>query len=291
MATREEIFDSVFNGEPIAEEPAADTDEGVVVDEEPENTEPEDTEPENTEPEDNKANDEVDPWAGTAPALRKQLQMLAEAQENIINRIKTTEGRVGSIQSELAKKAASETRRGGDAAPTQRQIDGASGDSSKWDELRDDFPEWAEALEEKLGDIDRRFAPKTDVESLQASIQKQIEDRINQERELIIVKSRHPRFEQVVKSPEFNLWLDGKPELTDKRNSPYAADAIDVLDAWEAYRAAPKKSAEDLKRERRQRLERSTAVGGVPQPPTKSVSDMTNEEYRQYIFSKTFKKK
>jgi hypothetical protein len=285
MATREEIFDSVFNGEPTAEDPVDDTDEGVV------DEEPEAEEPENTEPEGNKANDEDDPWAGTAPALRKQLQMLAESQENIINRIKTTEGRVGSIQSELAKKAASETRRGGEAAPTQRQIDGASRDSSKWDELRDDFPEWAEALEEKLGDIDRRFAPKTDVESLQASIQKQIEDRINQERELIIVKSRHPRFEQVVKSPEFNLWLDGKPELTDKRNSPYAADAIDVLDAWEAYRAAPKKSAEDLKRERRQRLERSTAVGGVPQPPTKSVSDMTNEEYRQYIFSKTFKKK
>ncbi|MFA5409271.1 MAG: hypothetical protein WC343_10925, partial [Bacilli bacterium] len=85
---------------------------------------PEETAPAEKNPEtDNPA---ADPWAGVAPALREQMEGMSQrlsSLDEITARLKTAEGRVSALQSELAKKATQDVRKTPGAAPSAAQVD------------------------------------------------------------------------------------------------------------------------------------------------------------------------
>ncbi|NCC59141.1 MAG: hypothetical protein EOM17_16240, partial [Synergistales bacterium] len=108
--------------------------------------EPEVTPPPEAEPEPKQETVEDDPWAGVPPALREQIQSISDrvgAIDNLDYRLKQTERRLGSVQNEFyaAQKAAKEQPDG----PTPEQLEKASKSQKKWDEMKEEFPDIADA--------------------------------------------------------------------------------------------------------------------------------------------------
>ena len=237
--------------------------------------EPEIKEPIKAEPKDETPKE--DPWAGVSPALREQFEGVTQklsTLDEITNRLKTAEGRVGALQSELAKKATHEVKQ----APSAAQIDAAASDA-EWEELKEDFPEWANALEKRL------TATRDDVKSLIAEEQK----RMTEEVERRIVTIRHPDYQKTIQEPAFKEWFRAQPaEFQKLANSMRAEDAIKVLDEYTGNRGTKGSSRTQ---DRKKRLQDAAMIPrGSPQKPIKSEADMSEEELRQKIASEIWEK-
>ena len=102
---------------------------------------------------------EADPLAGLSDVVRAklaQIDQLAEANTLLQQHVKSAEGRVAAMQREFqaARQVAPQE------APSQGQIVSAAKNPEKWDALKEDFPEWAGAMEEyvasKLGGVQQQ---------------------------------------------------------------------------------------------------------------------------------------
>lgn len=234
-------------------------------------------EPEETAPaEKNTEEPNVDPWAGVAPALREQMEGMNQRMaslDEITARLKTAEGRVSALQSELAKKATQDVKKTPGAAPSAAQVDAASTDA-EWEELKEDFPEWANALE-------RRIAATN--ESVRSLISKE-QARMTEEVERRIVSIKHPGYQKTIQDPDFKTWFQAQPaEFQKLANSMKADDAITVLDGYAAARGKGPSRIQD----RKKRLQEAATIpkGSQQQAPIKSEADMTEAELRQKIAS------
>lgn len=228
---------------------------------------------------------EEDPWAGVSPALRSQFDEMSQKLsgiEELGNRLKTTEGRVGALQSELAKKAAREVK--GDDAPSSDQIDdAASGTDAEWEQLKEDYPEWATALDRKISatraDL-RKSIP--DLEELRAELSQGMGAAMRQVDETLVAM-RHPDFEEVTKKKEFWDWVGTQPDnIKELADSARPLDAIKILDA---YKEAMKDKAAALAASRKKRLSLSAEVPRTPRQPLKSEADMDEKEIRAQVAS------
>ena len=234
---------------------------------------PEETAPAEKNPETEKPKD--DPWAGVAPALREQMEGMSQrlsSLDEITARLKTAEGRVSALQSELAKKATQDVRKTPGAAPSAAQVDAASTDA-EWEELKEDFPEWANALE-------RRIAATN--ESVRSLISKE-QARMAEEVERRIVSIKHPGYQRTIQDPDFRTWFQAQPaEFQKLANSMKADDAITVLDGYAAARGKGPSRIQD----RKKRLQDAATIPkGSQQAPIKSEADMTEAELRKKIAS------
>jgi len=129
----EEASKLAADGDTSASEPLA------AAPETPQEPEPEQAQIEPEQPE--------DPLAGLSPAVRAklaQIDELAQANAQLLHHVKTTEGRVAAMQREAqqARQVATQD------APTQTAIASAAKNPEKWEQLKQDFPEWAGAVEE-----------------------------------------------------------------------------------------------------------------------------------------------
>ena len=98
------------------------------------------------------AKDAEEAWFRQAPAsVRESL----EAISGMTGRLRRVEGHIGGLttaQRELraaVDAARQQTQRAGGAAPTDAEI-AAANTSAKWKQMKEDFPDWAEAMEERL---------------------------------------------------------------------------------------------------------------------------------------------
>ena len=217
----------------------------------------------------------ADPWAGVAPALREQMEGMSQrlsSLDEITNRLKTAEGRVSALQSELAKKATQDVKKTPGAAPSAAQVDAAATDA-EWEELKEDFPEWANALE-------RRIAATN--ESVRSLISKE-QARMTEEVEKRIVSIKHPGYQKTIQDPDFKTWFQAQPaEFQKLANSMKADDAITVLDGYAAARGKGPSRIQD----RKKRLQDAATIPkGSQQAPIKSEADMTEAELRKKIAS------
>jgi len=172
---------------------------------------------------------EVDPWDGVSPILREKL----EAQERFLSQItgqlgdlgklthevKTQSGRIAAIQREQA--AAKAAVRDVSEAPTKAQIDEAKATPEKWTRLKGDFPEWADALDERFAaeraDMIKLVKP-VDVAGITQEVTTTFADAIKsaeararataiaEARELARIDSRHEGWEETINSKEFIEW-------------------------------------------------------------------------------------
>jgi hypothetical protein len=235
--------------------------------------EPEETAPAEKNPETEKPKD--DPWAGVAPALREQMEGMNQRMaslDEITARLKTAEGRVSALQSELAKKATQDVKKTPGAAPSAAQVDAAATDA-EWEELKEDFPEWANALEKRIA------ATNENVRSLISKEQA----RMTEEVEKRIVSIKHPGYQKTIQDPDFKTWFQAQPaEFQKLANSMKADDAITVLDGYAAARGKGPSRIQD----RKKRLqEAATIPKGSQQAPIKSEADMSEAELRKKIAS------
>jgi hypothetical protein len=252
-----------------------------------------------------------DPWAGVPKVVKDTLTDMAgklgtldgSRFDRIEQALKATVGRVGSIQSELAKQAemhkaatASAATTPG-AAPSKEQISSAVKDPEKWTRLKADFPEWAdgvaEFLEARLAGVQgAKYDDTVLKKSLEESgakvttLEQSVSSLLQRDEQLreMVVEMRHPGWTKTVTAPPFRQWLAGQPaDIRSLGASESPLDAIRLLDAFEEHRKkAP--DPEAIERERKERLNQSASIrGSKGVTPTKAPEDMSPEEYWKYL--------
>jgi chromosome segregation ATPase len=273
---REEVGREVFGGEAPVEE----IDESRESESEAEET-------------------EVDQWTGVAPALRQTLESLQARMadlDTLNSRLKQAESRIGGAERRLheAKVAAQQV----DDKPSAEQVKKAAQTAEKWQSLKEDFPEWADVLDETRSELTAKTAELAgkipDVESIRGSINEEVEakvDAVRKEMAIEAVRAIHDDLDEIKASPQFIDWVKKQPQdIVAKLGSWKPSDAIKVLNSYKAY-LGDKKSPKSISQERQNRLESAAADNRKTGKPIKqkSLDDMSDDEYRRHVAREIFK--
>jgi hypothetical protein len=234
-----------------------------------------------------------DPLAGLPEIVRAKLaeiDQLKQANAQLLHHVKTTEGRVAAIQREadLARRAA--TQVAPQDAPSQGQIADAAKSPEEWEQLKQDFPEWASAIDKKLtAELSRLKAPTAGLspEQVQAMVAEQVAQtkaEMAQAIEEARVEGKYDNWRETVNSPEFAQWFSVQaPEVRTLAASSAARDAIRMLDLYHQAKAKP---AAEIKQERGARLAAAATTRPGQTPPPRTVDDMSPEELWNYEAAK-----
>lgn len=198
-----------------------------------------------------------DPWEGVAPKVKAELESVSSrlaSVDAIAHDLKSLQGRYGHISKSLDElKAAGKAATTAVAdAPTKAQIDQAHS-SEKWKQLKEDYPDWADAMDERLAALPSTQAPAVDVEAIAARIRAEVEEETGkklqgvEERavEFAVTTIKYPGWKATVKTPEWKAWFAAQPpEVRALEDSSSASDAIKLLDSFTAAQQAAKKAAD-----------------------------------------------
>lgn len=288
LSTRADLAKEVFEGAESIDAPGevetetpADTDkdvEGAHVDAEPERHGV-DTDAEPVE----------DEWEGVNPKVRAMLEGIQDVVQTLTTipqRLKQTESRLGKMQNEFyaARDAAAKVK----DSPTKEQMREAAERDEDWEKLKGDFPEWADAIDGRIASVsggasaEEVKALKDEIAELKeasadnggGATQRQISE--------AILNFAHPGYKKTIYTKEYQDFLKTqKPEFVAKTLSADFNDAIDVLDAFEAQRGTPGKTASEIATSRQRRLKTSALPRGKKAESPKAESDMTEQEFRR----------
>ncbi len=242
----------------------------------PQDFEPEQAQVEPEQPE--------DPLAGLSLAVRAKLAQiddLAQANAQLLHHVKTTEGRVAAMQREAqqARQAAMQE------APTQTAITSAAKNPEKWEQLKQDFPEWAGAMEEyvasKVGGQQQQQVLTP--EQVAGYVQQQVaQTRAEMGRlmEEARIEGKYENWRDTVNTTEFAQWFTVQsPETRALADSSAAKDAIKMLDLFNTSKSV---SATDIRQERGARLAAAATTRTGQTPPPKTLGDMSPAELWNY---------
>ena len=219
-----------------------------------------------------------------------------DALDRLEQRVRNTEGHIGGLTStlnafreELKAAASVAAASAPGAAPSKQQISAAAGSLAKWESLKSDFPEWADAIDERLGAMSAP-SPAVDVAALRKQMETELTAKIRADVEAAfeprLVDITHRGWRSLVRTPEFVQWINAQPEnVRQLAASPKADDAIDLLDLYKGANKVNPKTAEEITAERKARLRQAANVprGQGAATPRRSIDDMTDEEYWQYL--------
>lgn len=240
---------------------------------------------------------EDDPLASLPEAVRAklaQIDQLAEANAQLLHHVKTAEGRVAAMQREFQQARTAQQIVSPQDAPSQGQIVTAAKNPEKWEQLKQDFPEWAGAMEEyvasQLGSVQSRQG--VDPNQIAAYVQQEV-DRTKAEMSRAIEEARidgkYENWKDTVNTLEFTQWFTVQsPETRALADSTAARDAIRMLDL---FHETKKRSASDIKQERGARLAAAATTRPGQTPPPKTLDDMSPEELWNYEAAKREKTK
>lgn len=224
-----------------------------------------------------------DPLAGLSPAVRAklaQIDELAQANAQLLHHVKTTEGRVAAMQREAqqARQAATQD------APTQTAIASAAKNPEKWEQLKQDFPEWAGAMEEyvasKMGDQQQQNLTPEQVTNYVQQQVAQTRAEMGRLMEEARIEGKYENWRDTVNTTEFAQWFTVQsPETRALADSSAAKDAIKMLDLFNTSKSV---SATEIKQERGARLAAAATTRTGQTPPPKTLGDMSPAELWNY---------
>lgn len=218
------------------------------------------------------------------------MQQILEKIDKIEARQRNVEGHIGGLKaSQQAMHAAMEAARKqtvaeGDA-PSKVQVAAASANPEKWEELKKDFPEWAEATEELLGSRLQNLQQgkgSIDPDQLDALVSERVTKIIEpMKREIEInahLEGVMPGWRDEVKSNKFGEWLESQPkDVQALAASSDVKDAATMLRLYSAHQKADPSG--QIQQDRQQKLAQATALPkGKAAPKAKTIDQMTPEE-------------
>lgn len=169
---------------------------------------------------------------GVPESVRESLSAIS----GVTGRLRNIEGHIGGLTSQtkelrtamMAAKAA--TTAAGKDSPTDSQVDAASGSHEKWDQMREDFPEWWEAMEQRLSTV--KGSPVVDLDA----VRNQVREEISSEMQVDFLDTHRPDWRETLNRSEFRDYvLDGGPTLeryqqmkTLETTDPAAAKAMEA---------------------------------------------------------------
>lgn len=228
---------------------------------------------------------EEDPFGTLPDAVRAklaQIDQLAESNAQLLQHVKSAEGRVAAMQRELQVAKVAQQSVSPQEAPTQRQINAASNNPEKWEELRSDFPEWSDAIEEfvtaKLGSA-QAIDPRA-IEDYVGQQVAQTKAEMSRAIEEARIEGKYEDWRETVNTTEFAQWFTVQSaDVQALAESAAARDAIRMLDL---YHQTKSRSASDIKQEREARLAAAATTRPGQTRPPKTVDDMSTEELWNY---------
>ena len=235
---------------------------------------------------------EVDEWAGVSPALRKTIEGIngkLSTLDTIDQRLRSAEGRIGSVQQAVfeQRKAAEEAAKRVKDAPTKEQMAQAAKSERAWEDLKDEFPEFSEALHDEITSMRKAAeALKQDIETLrtmQNSGSQHDVEKLQREIDVKLVSVKHPGWQQTVKSDEFGQWLQAQDQAV-QQTFLYATDPVECIAVLDAFAGSNTEgSAQGITASRQRRLEAATTVSKGRSTQTKNPANMTEAEYRAHV--------
>lgn len=232
---------------------------------------------------------ETPPAEPAPPSDTDLLQQILSKMDKLEGRTRNVEGHIGGLknaQQQLhAAMEAARKQTGSDESPTQKQVAQAFSNPQKWEELKKDFPEWAEATEELLGarlaSVNSAGSPDTFEKLINERVQEATQS-LRQEIVDSALDAVLPGWKKVVKTPEFHHWMSSQPEdVQALAQSDAVGDAARMLRLFDSARSAD--PSVQIRENRKQKLANATALpkGGTV-PKAKTVADMTPEELWNY---------
>lgn len=214
----------------------------------------------------------------TAPPPDKVAQ-LEQTVGTLMNRLRATEGHIGSLNSTI--KTLRESKPQGEA-PTAEQMKKAAENDGAMAQLLEDYPELGATFKKVLDG--REAAMQAQVQELLAKSKPEgfaSREEVDQMRREMAVEVAHPGWSRKVATPEFESWLKAQPrEVQLLAGSDDPQDAIRLLDL-EKQSTQPKPSADKTQRLASAAAVQSTRSGSsVRQKPTE---EMTPQEYWDYL--------
>lgn len=230
-----------------------------------------------------------DPLAGLPQAVKDklaQIDQLAQANAQLLHHVKTAEGRVAAMQREFQQARAAQQQVAPDQAPSQGQMAAAAKNPEKWEQLKQDFPEWAGAMEEyvasKLGAVQPN-GNNLDPQAVAAFVHQQVAQTKAEMGRLLEearIEGKYENWRDVVNTTEFAQWFTVQPpEVRALADSAAARDAIRMLDM---FHQAKSRTASEIKQERGARLAAAATTRPGQTPPPKTMDDMSPEELWNY---------
>lgn len=227
----------------------------------------------------------VDPFDSLPEAVKAKLaeiDAIKESNAQLLHHVKTAEGRVAAMQREFEQARKAQQSVAPTDAPSQQAIATAAANPEKWEQLKQDFPEWAGAMEEY---VSSKLSSVSVPQGLQADqvvdyVRQQIDaSKVEMGRMLqeARIEGKYENWRELVNTSDFATWFSAqKPDVRALADSSQATDAIKMLDLFHAAKERP---AGAIKQERGARLAAAAApTKGSVAPPPKSVDDMTPEE-------------
>jgi len=223
-----------------------------------------------------------DPLAGLSPAVRAklaQIDELAKSNAQLQHHVMSAEGRMAAMQQEAnqARQAAMQE------APTQTAIVSAAKNPEKWEQLKQDFPEWAGAMEEfvasKIGNQQQGLTPQQVAGYVQQQVA-QTRAEMGRLMEEARIEGKYENWRDTVNTIEFAQWFTVQsPDTRALADSSAARDAIRMLDMFNSSRSV---LATDIKQERGARLAAAATTRTGQTPPPKTLGDMSPTEMWNY---------
>lgn len=191
--------------------------------------------------------------ASTSPPAPQLTAEDIEGLRQLPNAVKMLGGRVAKMQGDmekLGKGAAASVAADGGAAPTAAAIAAAAGDTAKWSKLAKDFPEWGEAIEERLSAVaGAKPGAPVDIEAIRTQAKEEARAEaqaiLDTQREADIAEE-HANWKATLKAPEFKAWYFSQPEADRNKwwNSNSARSIVGMLDKFEASRQQSNSTAQ-----------------------------------------------
>ena len=234
-----------------------------------------------------------DPFASLPDAVKAKLaeiDAIKDANAQLLHHVRSAEGRVAAMQREFEQARMAQQNVAPNQAPTQQAIARAAANPEKWEQLKSDFPEWAEAMEGYVGaqlaslQVPQGLKP----EEVAIFVRQQIDASQAQMGRLLEeakIEGKYEDWRDVVNTSDFASWYAvQKPEVKALAESNSAKDAIKMLDMFHEAKARP---ADAIRQERGARLAAAAApTKGASAPPPKSLDSMTPEELWNYEAAK-----
>lgn len=221
-----------------------------------------------------------DEWAGVSPKVKAEIERLGAALSGVgkfSDRLRSIDGHIGSLTAASKEikaalvQAKTATEGAGKEAPSQQQVASASESDALWKQLKEDFPDWAKAVESRLDAITAampKAAPPVDTAALKSEVTADVDKRIASASNDARVTARVYAYldfkhgldwEEKIKSQAFKEWFPTQPADTQALSaSTKAGDASKLIGLFEQHLA---KAAEKAARDKR--LGRAEQPAGV----------------------------
>lgn len=217
---------------------------------------------------------------GVSPELKEILGKIGNIQDvvgQLTQRVSSADGRVAAMQREI--QASKTVAQYVPNAPNQQAIKAASKSLDKWNQLREEFPDWSSAIEEYVTSAAPVAPDMSRFQNDVANAISELKNQVTMGLEEAKVVGAYRDWRKEVNTPRFEGWWKQQPaEFQQLASSPRGEDTIQVLDK---YFTDVRNSTRDVKQERQTKLQAAATTRRPAAPAPVSDENMTPDQIWQ----------